>query len=33
MMFLYQAQLAYKIWTGIEPQIDEELINLIKNNK
>lgn len=33
MMFLYQAQSAYKIWTGIEPQIDEELINLIKNNK
>ena len=31
MMFLYQAQLSYKIWFGAEPKIDEELINLIKN--
>ena len=30
MMFLYQAQLSYKIWFDAEPKIDAELINLIK---
>ena len=30
-MFLYQAQKAFNIWHNIEPDIDEETINLLKN--
>ena len=30
-MFLYQAQKAFNIWHNIEPEIDEETINLLKN--
>ena len=31
-MFLYQAQKAFNIWHNIEPDIDEETKNLLKNN-
>ena len=30
-MFLYQAQKAFNVWHNIEPDIDEETINLLKN--
>ena len=30
-MFLFQAQKAFNIWHNIEPDIDEETINLLKN--
>ncbi len=30
MMFLYQAQLAFKIWNNILPEIDEEIIRILK---
>ena len=30
-MFLFQAQKAFNIWHNIEPDIDEETINLSKN--
>ena len=30
-MFLYQAQKSFNIWHNIEPDIDEETINLLKN--
>ena len=30
-MFLYQAQKAFNIWHNVEPDIDEETINLLKN--
>jgi len=29
MMFLWQAQLAFKMWTGVSPTIDEEVIKLL----
>ena len=29
MMFLWQAQSAFKIWTGISPEIDDEVIRLL----
>ena len=29
MMFLYQAQIAFQIWTGIVPEIDDEVIKLL----
>ena len=31
-MFLYQAQKAFNIWHNIEPDINEETINLLKIN-
>ena len=30
-MFLYQYKKAFNIWNNIEPDIDEETINLLKN--
>ena len=30
-MFIYQAQKAFHIWHNIKPNIDEELINFLKN--
>ena len=33
MMFLYQAQLAFKIWNNILPEIDEEIIRILKKWK
>jgi len=30
MMFIYQAYLAFKIWHGIYPNIDDEIINLLE---
>ncbi len=30
MMFIYQASLAFKIWHGIQPQINNETINLLE---
>ena len=30
-MFLYQAQKAFKIWHNVEPEINEEVINFLKN--
>ena len=32
LMFVYQAQLAFKIWHGIEPKIDENIIRLLNND-
>tara|TARA_Y100001970_G_scaffold138148_1_gene169998 strand:+ start:11976 stop:12773 length:798 start_codon:yes stop_codon:yes gene_type:complete len=32
MMFLYQAQLAFKIWHNVEPKIDKYVIKLIDND-
>jgi shikimate dehydrogenase len=32
MMFIYQAQLSFKIWHGFEPKIDENVINFFKND-
>ena len=29
MMFLWQAHLAFKMWTGVSPTIDEEVIKLL----
>ncbi len=29
MMFLRQAQLAFKMWTGVSPEINDEVINLL----
>ena len=29
MMFLWQAQLAFEMWTGISPEINDEVINLL----
>lgn len=29
MMFLWQAQLAFQMWTGISPKINDEVINLL----
>ena len=29
MMFLWQAHLAFKMWTGVSPKIDEEVIKLL----
>jgi len=31
MMFIYQAQLSFKIWHGILPKIDNEIINLLND--
>ena len=31
MMFLYQAQLSFKIWHGINLKIDSEVISFLKN--
>ena len=31
-MFIYQAQLAFEIWHGIEPEIDNEVIKLLGND-
>jgi shikimate 5-dehydrogenase len=28
-MFLWQAQIAFKIWTNISPTIDDEVIRLL----
>jgi shikimate dehydrogenase len=32
MMFIYQAQKAFELWHGFSPQIDDELINYMKND-
>ena len=32
MMFIYQAQLAFNIWTNIMPKIDSEVIKLLNND-
>ena len=32
MMFLYQAQLAYEIWNKQKPEIDTNLLNLVRQN-
>jgi len=32
LMFIYQAQLAFKIWHGIKPEIDKKTIDLITND-
>ncbi len=32
LMFLYQAFEAFKLWHGIEPQIDEKILKLLKND-
>jgi shikimate dehydrogenase len=29
MMFIYQASAAFKAWHGIQPEINEEVINLL----
>jgi len=29
LMFLWQAQLAFKMWTGVSPEINDEVINLL----
>ena len=29
MMFLWQAHIAFKIWTNISPEIDDEVIKLL----
>ena len=29
LMFIFQAQLAFKIWHGINPKIDQEVLDLI----
>ena len=31
-MFIYQASAAFKIWHGIEPTINEEVIKLLEND-
>ncbi len=31
MMFIYQAQLAFKIWHKILPKIDDNIIKLVEN--
>jgi shikimate dehydrogenase len=31
-MFLFQAQKAFTIWHGVEPEINKELINFLKHN-
>ena len=31
-MFIYQAQLAFEIWHGIKPEIDDEVIKLLGND-
>jgi len=31
MMFIYQAQLSFKIWHGILPKIDNEIVNLLND--
>ena len=28
-MLLFQAQKAFKIWTGIEPEINEKFLNIL----
>ena len=32
MMFIWQAQIAFRIWTGISPKIDDNIIKLIDND-
>ena len=32
MMFLNQAKAAFKIWTNITPQIDDEVLKLLNND-
>ena len=32
MMFIYQAYLAFKIWHGVYPKINDEVINLLSND-
>ena len=32
MMFIYQAQASFKMWTGISPQINEKVIKLLAND-
>ncbi len=32
MMFLYQAQIAFQIWTGALPEIDDEVIRFLDND-
>ena len=32
MMFLYQAKEAFKIWTGITPEIDDKVIKILDND-
>jgi len=29
MMFLWQAHLAFKLWTGVSPEINDETISLL----
>ena len=31
-MFAYQAQLAFEIWHGIKPKIDEKVVKLLEND-
>jgi len=31
MMFLYQAQASFKIWTGVEPAITDEVIKTLND--
>ena len=32
MMFLYQAKIAFNTWTGISPEIDDEVIKILDND-
>ncbi len=32
MMFIYQASAAFKVWHGIEPQIDSNILKLLEND-
>ena len=32
MMFVYQAQLSFKIWHGVEPSIDKKVLELLKDD-
>ena len=29
LMFLWQAQIAFKMWTGVSPEINDEVMNLL----
>jgi len=31
-MFIYQAYLAFKIWHGVYPKINDEVVNLLSND-
>jgi Shikimate 5-dehydrogenase len=32
MMFVYQAALAFEIWTGVKPQVNKNVIELLEND-